>query len=63
MVRGVSATRVTDMEKSKTVSHFSITPLIGAAEEGSGVAASGICPSPAIRPEVASSPTQPAPGR
>ncbi len=30
---------------------------------GRGVAASGICPSPASRPEVASRPIQPAPGR
>ena len=37
--------------------------LIGVALCGSGEHASGICPSPARRPEVGSSPTQPAPGR
>ena len=37
--------------------------LIGAADDGSGEQASGICPSPASRPEVGSSPIQPAPGR
>ena len=46
-----------------SVSTGSSSPLIGAAEAGSGLAASGICPSPVSRPEVASSPTQPAPGR
>ena len=37
--------------------------LIGAALTGCGVAASGMCPSPAKRPDVASRPTHPAPGR
>jgi hypothetical protein len=40
----------------------SIAPLMGAALPGSGVAASGRWPSPAKRPEVGSSPIQPAPG-
>jgi hypothetical protein len=44
-------------------SHSSTAPLIGAALVGSGVQASGMWPSPVKRPEVASSPTQPAPGR
>ena len=34
-----------------------------AADTGDGVAANGICPSPAISPEVASNPIHPAPGR
>jgi hypothetical protein len=38
-------------------------PEIGAAVAGSAVHASGMCPSPASRPLVGSSPTQPAPGR
>ena len=42
---------------------FAVTPEMGAAWLGLAVAASGICPSPAKRPEVGSSPTQPAPGR
>ena len=37
--------------------------VIGAAVAGCGVAAKGMCPSPAKSPEVGSSPTQPAPGR
>ena len=36
---------------------------MGAALDGNGVHAKGICPSPAIKPEVGSNPTQPAPGR
>ena len=39
------------------------SPEIGAADDGSGEHASGICPSPARRPDVGSSPIQPAPGR
>jgi hypothetical protein len=38
-------------------------PLIAAAVDGQAVAASGMCPSPARRPLVASRPIQPAPGR
>jgi len=38
-------------------------PVIGAADTGSGLAASGMWPSPVSKPEVASRPTQPAPGR
>ena len=41
----------------------STAPVTGAALAGPGVAASGMWPSPARRPEVGSSPTQPAPGR
>ena len=44
-------------------SHGSVAPVTGAADAGRGVAASGMCPSPANSPEVGSSPTQPAPGR
>ena len=36
---------------------------MGEALDGSGVAANGMCPSLANKPEVGSSPTQPAPGR
>ena len=39
------------------------SPVTGAALAGSGVHASGRCPSPASRPEVGSRPIQPAPGR
>ena len=46
-----------------STSHSSTPPSTGAALEGSGVQASGIWPSPAIKPEVGSSPTQPAPGK
>ena len=35
---------------------------IGAAVDGCGVHASGMCPSPANRPDVGSSPIHPAPG-
>ena len=63
VTRGASHTRVTCMWCSKVVSHSSSTPLTGAAEDGSGVQARGMCPSPANRPEVGSRPIQPAPGR
>ena len=39
-----------------------VLPVIGAALDGCGVHDSGICPSPANNPLVASSPIQPAPG-
>jgi len=42
---------------------FVVGQVIGAALEGSGVQASGMWPSPANRPEVGSSPIQPAPGK
>ena len=45
------------------VSAGSVQPVIGADCAACGVADSGMWPSPAISPEVASSPTQPAPGR
>ena len=48
---------------SNSVSHSSMAPLTGAADEGSGEHASGMWPSPASKPEVGSSPIQPAPGR
>ena len=38
-------------------------PHTGAALSGSGVHATGICPSPASRPDVGSKPIQPAPGK
>ncbi len=63
VTRGVSRSRAIDMAKSKVTSAGSAKPVIGAALPGAGVAASGICPSPASRPEVGSRPTQPAPGR
>ena len=49
--------------RRSSTSHGSTRPEIGAADCGSGLAASGMWPSPASRPEVASSPIQPAPGR
>lgn len=54
--------RVTVLENSSVVSHCSVLPVMGAALEGCGVAASGMWPSPANSPEVGSSPIQPAPG-
>src|SRR6185312_8565193 len=54
--------RVTAMSKEKATSAGSTAPLIGAAARKWGVAASGRCPSPHNRPDVASSPIQPAPG-
>ena len=54
--------RFTLMKKPNCVSQGSTPPVIGAAEAGSGVAASGMCPSPVNRAEVGSSPIQPAPG-
>ena len=47
----------------EVVSHASTSPLTGAASAGSAVHASGRWPSPASRPDVGSSPIQPAPGR
>ena len=44
------------------VSANPVLPVIGAAEEGWGVAASGMWPSPANSPDVGSRPIQPAPG-
>ncbi len=55
--------RVTCMWCENATSLSSTAPLTGAALDGSGVQASGIWPSPAIRPEVGSRPIQPAPGR
>ena len=62
VTRGVSKMRVTLISWPNSTSHSSIRPLIGAADEGSGVADSGMWPSPANRPEVGSRPSQPAPG-
>ena len=62
MTRGSSWTRVTVLEKSRVDSAIPVAPVIGAAEDGCGVAASGMWPSPANSPEVGSSPIQPAPG-
>ena len=59
---GSSCTRVTVLEKSKLVSVGPVAPVIGAADDGCGVAASGMWPSPANSPEVGSSPIHPAPG-
>ncbi len=55
--------RVTFISKCSVDSHRSVNPVTGAAEEGKAVAASGMCPSPASRPDVGSRPIQPAPGR
>ena len=62
VTRGVSETRATLISNENFVSAGSTVPVIGAAERKCGVAASGIWPSPANRPEVGSSPIQPAPG-
>ena len=62
VIRAGSRSRVTVMAKSKDTSAGSCAPVIAAAETGAGVAASGIWPSPANSPDVASSPIQPAPG-
>jgi hypothetical protein len=62
VTRGVSDTRATLISNEKFVSAGSVVPVIGAAERWCGVAASGMWPSPASRPEVGSSPTHPAPG-
>ena len=48
---------------ANSTSHSSTAPLTGAALAGSGVQASGMWPSPASRPDVGSSPIQPAPGQ
>ena len=55
--------RVICIKCSNSTSLSSTPPLIGAALEGSGVQATGMWPSPAIKPDVGSNPTQPAPGR
>ncbi len=56
--------RVTFMWCANSTSHSSTAPVTGARRlDGSGVQASGMCPSPASRPDVGSRPTQPAPGR
>ena len=62
MTRGSSWIRVTTFEKSSVVSQGSVAPVMGADDDGCGVADSGMWPSPANSPEVASSPIQPAPG-
>ena len=49
-------------EETLSKASGSCAPLMGAALDGCGVAASGMCPSPARRPEVGSRPIQPAPG-
>jgi hypothetical protein len=63
VTRGASQTRSTRISWVNSTCAFSVAPVIGAALEGSGEQASGMWPSPANRPEVGSSPTQPAPGR
>ena len=55
--------RAISIRCENSTSHSSTAPLTGAAPEGSGVQATGMWPSPAIKPEVGSRPTQPAPGR
>ncbi len=71
MTRGVSSrrrTRISNvnsspmwLEEGEPADEYE--PEIGAAVAGIAVQASGMCPSPASRPLVGSSPTQPAPGR
>ncbi|MNC55825.1 hypothetical protein D3C75_1053790 [compost metagenome] len=63
VTRGASQTRSMRISWENSHSHGSTPPLIGAAEDGSGLQASGMWPSPANRPEVGSRPIQPAPGR
>ena len=55
--------RVTDISWWNSTWLGLTRPETGAADSGFGVAASGMCPSPANSPEVGSRPTQPAPGR
>ena len=55
--------RVTFMSWPNSTFDSSTPPSMGAALEGVGVQASGMWPSPASRPEVASRPIHPAPGR
>ena len=62
MTRGLSAIRTTVLAYDMEVSARSVAPVMAALEEGCGVAASGMCPSPANRADVASRPIQPAPG-
>ena len=59
MTRGASHTRSIFIVCVNSVSLFSVNPVIGAALPGSGEQASGMWPSPAKRPEVASRPIQP----
>ena len=63
VTRGDSTIRCTDIAWSNSTSHGSTPPVTGAALVGSGVHASGMCPSPASSPDVGSRPIQPAPGR
>ncbi len=53
---------MTWFEYSKVVRAMPVVPVMAAALDGCGVADSGMCPSPANSPDVASSPIQPAPG-
>ena len=62
VTRGSSRTRCTTLENSKVTSARPVVPEIGAAVEGCGVHASGMCPSPANSPDVGSRPIHPAPG-
>ena len=60
--RVAPASRSTRLWKVIVCTHGSTVPTIGAERSGWGVADSGMWPSPAIIPEVASRPIQPAPG-
>ena len=53
---------MTVLENSRVVLQTAVPPLMGAADAGLGVAASGMWPSLANSPDVGSSPIQPAPG-
>ena len=63
VTRGFSAMRVIFISKPKVTLLGSTMPLIGAAERKCGVAATGRWPSAHNKPDVGSSPIQPAPGR
>ncbi len=62
VTRGSSWIRRTVLANSIVVVDRSVAPVIAALDDGCGVAASGMWPSPANRAEVGSSPIQPAPG-
>ena len=62
VTRGSSNIRVTYISTSRLDSQMLVMPVMGAAEVGVAETASGICPSPVNNPDVASKPTQPAPG-
>ena len=62
VTRGSSCTRRTTLANSIVVLEGSVAPVIAADDDGFGVAASGMWPSPANSADVGSRPIQPAPG-